>query len=306
LISARKSFILFLSFMQWTPKHRNCPICNSSNRKTIGKRGGRAHRTGLGVETTVVRCLDCTLLYTYPTLLPEGNPYNDTSFEDYFLHHADEDKVKAGENIAQRAEEFTGSPGHVLEVGCGGGGMLQGFLNRGWQATGVEMTDAYAQVAEARGLNIIRKPIEQANLTEKFDLVILPAIIEHLYEPVEMLKKCVEAVRPGGFVHIEAPNESSLALTAGNLYYRLRGRDWTINLSPTFPSFHVVGFNPKSMKRLVESANLELLSLELTLYKVTLPDNVPLTERLGMGLLQYLGSLTGRGDGMSIWARKPS
>ena len=291
--------------MEWVPENRDCPICGSNQRKTIGKRGGKSHRTGLGEETTVVRCKDCTALYTYPTLLPVGNPYNESDFEDYFLHDPDDSKVRAGGNLARRAEKLNGKKGRVMEVGCGGGGMLQGFLNHGWQCTGVEMTEAYARIAEARGLTIIRKPIEEAELTDKFDVVILPAIIEHLYEPVEMLRKCVDAVRPGGFVHIEAPNESALALASGNLYNKLKGRDWTINLSPTFPSFHVVGFNPKSIKRLIKSANLELISLELTLYNVTLPDNVPIIERAGMSILQRLGSLTGRADGISVWAQKP-
>jgi 2-polyprenyl-3-methyl-5-hydroxy-6-metoxy-1,4-benzoquinol methylase len=295
----------FFSLMEWIPENRDCPICGSNQRKTIGKRGGRSHRAGLGKETTVVRCQDCTALYTYPTLIPAGNPYDESNFEDYFLHHPDNAKVAAGEVIAEHAEKLLGNIGRVLEVGCGGGGMLQGFLNRGWNCTGVEMTEAFARVAEARGLTIIRKPIEEAELTERFDIVILPAIIEHLYKPVEMLKKCVDVVRPGGFVHIEAPNESALALAAGNLYYKLKGRDWTINLSPTFPSFHVVGFNPKSIKRLIKSANLEIVSLELTQYTVTLPDNVPFIERAGMGILQKLGSLTGRADGISLWAQKP-
>jgi 2-polyprenyl-3-methyl-5-hydroxy-6-metoxy-1,4-benzoquinol methylase len=290
--------------MKWIPENRDCPICGSNKRKIIGKRGGKSHRTGLGTETTVVRCNDCTVLYTYPTLLPVGNPYNESDFGDYFLHHPDEGKVRAGENLARQAEKLNGKAGHVLEVGCGGGGMLQGFLNRGWRCTGVEMTEAYAKVAETRGLKIIREAVENVKFTDTFDVMIFPAIIEHLYKPVEVLRRCVRALRQGGFVHIEAPNESALALAAGNLYHKLNGRDWTINLSPTFPSFHVVGFNPKSIKRLVESAGLELVSLELTLYNVTLPKNASFIERLGVSVLQRLGSLTGRGDGISIWAQK--
>jgi SAM-dependent methyltransferase len=290
--------------MNWTPEYRHCPVCESDLHKTVGKRGGRAHRSGLGEEATVVRCRECTALYTYPTLLPEGNPYNETSFEDYFLHHPDDSKIRAGENLARHAEKLTGSPGTVLEVGCGGGGMLQGFLNRGWHCTGVEMTEAYAGVAEARGLTIIRQPIEEARFTEAFDVMIFPAIIEHLYNPVEVLGRCVSNLKPTGFVHIEAPNESSLALLAGNLYYKLKGLDWTINLSPTFPSYHVVGFNPKSMKKLLERVGLKAVSFELTPYVTTLPDNVPAIERIGMKWLQKLGSLTGRADGISVWAQK--
>jgi hypothetical protein len=31
-------------------------------------------------------------------------------------------------------------------------------------------------------------------------------------------------------------------MTLGNLYTRIRGRDWRVNLSWTFSPFHVVGF----------------------------------------------------------------
>ena len=290
--------------MQWTPENRDCPVCKSSSRRTIGRRGGKSHRAGLGEEATVVRCKDCSVLYTYPTLLPQGNPYNEISFDDYFENHPTESKVATGDYLAKRAEKLI-EVGSVLEVGCGGGWLLQGFAMRGWKCTGVEMTEAFANEAESRGITIIRQSAEEVEFSEKYDLIIFPAVLEHLYNPKEVLQKCVSALKPDGIIHIEVPNESALSLTAGNFYHKIKGRDWTINLSPTFPPFHVVGFNPKSIRRLIESVGLKIESLELALYNTTLPESATKTERTAMKLIQRVGSILGRGDGIGVWARKP-
>ncbi len=52
------------------------------------------------------------------------------------------------------------------------------------------------------------------------------------------------------------PNEHGLFFKVGNAYQKLRGRDWSVNLAPTFAPFHVFGFNPKSLKMLLAKYGL--------------------------------------------------
>ena len=102
--------------------------------------------------------------------------------------------------------------------------------------TGVEMTASYA--AARPDLNIEVAPVANPrSLTKSHDVVWLAAILEHLYDPAETLLKVRAALPPGGLVFIDVPNECSLWCYVGNVYMRLRGRRWAVNLSPTFPPF---------------------------------------------------------------------
>jgi len=135
------------------------------------------------------------------------------------------------------------------------------------------MTEAFARIAsEKHGLEIERVSIESAqSLGESYDVVLLAAILEHLYEPAETLQRVRGALRRGGLVLIDVPNECSLMSRAGNAYMRLRTTDWAINLSPTFPPFHVVGCCPMSLRHLLDRTGLHPIGFELHRWNIPLP-----------------------------------
>jgi SAM-dependent methyltransferase len=293
---------------EWSSEDRSCPICGSRNAKKLGARGGRAHHEAKGVETNVVRCNECSLIYTHPTLMPLTNPYDKESAEEYFQLHDEQQKVRKGETLAAFAESVLGGPGRMLELGCGRGELLRGAVNRGWSARGVEMTDDFIRVARSHGVEIEQSPIEQCkSLDETYDVVMLAAILEHLYDPMETLNRIKNAVRPGGLLFIDVPNEASLSMRIGNLYMRARGRDWAINLSPTFPPFHVVGFSPASLRLALAKVGFEVYRLEVPKWRNDLPPSTTVgqkIERMGMTAIQSLGELLGMGDGITCWARR--
>ncbi len=295
-----------LSKIQWRAEDSPCPLCDSRKAKVLGVRGGRAHHENKGVETKIVRCLDCHAVYQQPTLLPESNPYSEYSAEEYFYFQQSQEKILYGEKLANFAENILGKPGKMLELGCGRGDLLRGAVNRGWEVRGVEMTESFAVVAQdLKDIEVEFAPIETCNsLKEVYDVVILAAILEHLYEPVKTLKMIRSALQPGGLIFIDVPNECSLSTIVGNSYMRLRGRDWAINLSPTFPPFHVVGFCPTSLRRLLTSVGFRPLSLQLYRLGNLFPGKgiSGKIEYIGLDLVQSLGKLIGMGDGIICWA----
>jgi len=169
------------------------------------------------------------------------------------------------------------------------------------------MTDAFARIAsEEHGLEVEHASIESAqSLGESYDVVLLAAILEHLYEPVATLQRVRGALRRGGLVFIDVPNECSLMSRAGNAYMRLRATDWAINLSPTFSPFHVVGFCPLSLRYLLGRIGLCPIRFELHRWNIPLPpaDGCFATlERVGLNAVLSLGKLIGMGVGMTCWA----
>lgn len=291
---------------RWRAEDRPCPICGSRKAKRIGARGGRAHREGKGVETQVVTCKGCGVFYTQPTLIPESNPYDKETADEYFSLHDAENKTHRGEILAISAEEILGGTGTMLELGCGRGEFLVGAANRGWKVYGVEMTEAFANVARTHGVEVERSSIQESKLLDQtYDVVLLVAILEHLYDPLETLKRVRNALRPGGLIIVDVPNESSLTMRFGNMYMRARGRDWSINLSPTLSPFHVVGFSPASLRQTLESVGFRIHKLVVQKWNNDLPAGKNATQKLErsvMSIVQSVGAYIGMGDGITCWA----
>jgi 2-polyprenyl-3-methyl-5-hydroxy-6-metoxy-1,4-benzoquinol methylase len=292
---------------KWRPEDRPCPICDLRRARNIGQRGGKADRLQRGVETTVVRCLECDAFYCSPMLIPVGNPYEGESPEKYFEVHDPETKERIGFELAQFAETALGYKGRILELGCGRGELLQGASRAGWKVYGVDRTPSYAEIAAGRGIEVECGCVEDcASLNRTYDVVLLPAILEHLYTPMQTLRRVYHALASRGLIYVEVPNEGSLTTAAANLYRRLQGKDWTQNLSPTFPPYHVVGFTPKSLCDALNSSGFRIHTLKINQYE---PINLGSgllrqVERAASIVIQTLGAKLGRGDGLECWAMK--
>ena len=296
------------SAVRWRAEVRPCPCCGAEAHRDLGRRGGQAHREGRGLETHVVRCRRCHAVYPRPVLLPEGNPYEQHPVDEYFSLHERQAARRMGRSLAQTARGLLGHGGRLLELGCGRGDLLLGAADEGFEIRGVEMTESFVDAELADRVEIA--PLERARaLDEQYDVVVLGAILEHVYEPRQTLTRIAAALRPGGVVFVDVPNECGLWFRAGNAYQRLRGRDWSVNLSPTFPPFHVVGFCPRSLRALVTACGLQVLSLETPRWSNDLPTLQGVggkIERWGSGAALGLGSLVGMGAGIVCWARKPA
>jgi len=239
-----------------------------------------------------------------------GNRYEAFTQEPYFDGHEREAMLASGRQLAADAERLLGRKGTLLELGCGRGELLEAAAKEGWSVQGIEMTAGFAADAMSRGISIEASSIETSTLLEKngaFDVIYLSAILEHLYDPVLCLKRIRNALAPGGLVFIAVPNECSVRTRLGNLYMRLRGRDWAVNMSPTFPPFHVVGFCPRSLRHALAEARIEVVDIRV----VKWPDAFPARpgfwssiERVGARAVNQLGDLIGDGDGIDCWGRK--
>jgi 2-polyprenyl-3-methyl-5-hydroxy-6-metoxy-1,4-benzoquinol methylase len=290
----------------WRAEERPCPVCGASEGAVLGRRGGSAHRTGAGVETSVVRCRGCHAVYPRPVLIPSHSPYDRETASSYFHAHSEADKRATGAAVARTAERLLGRRGTLLEVGCGTGGVLRGAAAAGWSVQGVEMTAGF--VAPGGEVPIEIAPAESAaSLRRRYDAVVLAGVLEHVYDPRALLARCVDALVPGGVLYVDVPNECGPWTRAGNAYMRLRGRDWAVNLSPTFAPFHVVGFCPRSLKAAIAAAGLEVVELAAYPLVNTLPRRpgaIGAVEHALAGAVLRMAGALGFGDGLICWARR--
>jgi len=199
-------------------------------------------------------------MFPNPMPIPVGgmSQHYNVDADIYFQHHDKGGKLDNAAKLINQAEKLLGRKGKLLDVGVGRGEVLVAAKQMGWEVEGVEPSETFADYAEKRtGAKIWRQPIEDSDLQEnEFDVVVLAAVLEHLYNPDEIIAKLSRVLKKGGLLYLDVPNEQGLFFKVGNAYQKLRGRDWSVNLAPTFAPFHVFGFSPKSLKMLLEKYGL--------------------------------------------------
>lgn len=99
----------------------------------------------------------------------------------------------------------------VLDVGCAGGYLSEILASRGYAVTGVDFpgTPHPDSIAFAGGnLDAGLPPLDGV-----FDFVLCADVLEHVRDPLKLLRECRERLAPGGVLLASLPN-------SGHLYFR--------------------------------------------------------------------------------------
>jgi 2-polyprenyl-3-methyl-5-hydroxy-6-metoxy-1,4-benzoquinol methylase len=115
------------------------------------------------------------------------------------------EQIRSGQRIMERVEQKLPRRARVLDVGCGMGGMLIPFRFAGHVVAGCDYGEEYARHGWNVGLDIRVGGPETLAEEERFDLVILSHVLEHVTDPVKFLAGVAALVKPGGVCHIEVP-----------------------------------------------------------------------------------------------------
>ncbi len=213
----------------------NCYLCGSARYETVldltncpdtymESLGMKA----IGVKRGIRKCLECGLAYRTPrfdeqeaTALYAG-PYRDRilrkqSIEDYFekIVNLPQDQSELYAKVTWLKQHldiyFTQAASwKMIDVGCGMGAFLWYFkrLTHGWEVKGLEPTVSVANVAgQKTGAQIIRTEYAAGSLKEKYDLITLVAVLEHILDPTEMLRSLKNDLENLGLLFIEVPSD---------------------------------------------------------------------------------------------------
>jgi 2-polyprenyl-3-methyl-5-hydroxy-6-metoxy-1,4-benzoquinol methylase len=101
--------------------------------------------------------------------------------------------------------------GHtLLDIGCGSGRFLAWARAAGWICAGTEVDPLAAARAAARGFAVhLGDAAELAASGRKFHAVTISHVIEHVHEPLALLRAARQLLHPGGLLWIETPNLAS-------------------------------------------------------------------------------------------------
>jgi SAM-dependent methyltransferase len=126
--------------------------------------------------------------------------------------------------------------------------MLAALRRRGWRVLGIERNEAMAETARrALGVEIVATPVEALPADARFDLIIMFHVLEHIGEPVALLRECARRLAPGGRLITNVPNFSSWQS-------RFAGSKW---LHLDVPR-HLVHYTPQTLSATLEQAGLKL------------------------------------------------
>jgi SAM-dependent methyltransferase len=100
--------------------------------------------------------------------------------------------------------------GRLLDFGCGAGKFLKRMSALGWDVTGIDFSEvAVASVRDA-GLKAMQGSLPHAGLAgQTFDVVTMRHALEHVPDPLAVLRAAREVLAPGGKLVIQVPNFAS-------------------------------------------------------------------------------------------------
>lgn len=237
---------------QWGP----CPLCEADNAEFLfvknSYRHARCRLCGLVFVNPMPTAAELDAIYQNPLYFANRNEwtygYNDYFGEREFYAALFERRVRQCERALGAAN---GRGRRLLDVGCAAGFLLEVARERGWQVAGVEISRHAASFANERLGGAVRNgTLEQAQFdNDFFDCVVMLDILEHVADPVGLLREAVRVLRPGGLLLLSAPNVRSLSA-------RLAGRRWF-----HFKRDHVVLFSERTLLRAIDAVGLDCFDL---------------------------------------------
>jgi 2-polyprenyl-3-methyl-5-hydroxy-6-metoxy-1,4-benzoquinol methylase len=145
--------------------------------------------------------------------------------------------------------------GTVVDVGTGAGLFLKAARARGeWNLIGTDLSEV--NVANLRKQFDVRKgTLDDVGLEEgSVNAIWASHVIEHMIDPFEFLSTARAFLKPGGYIFIFVPSETSI-----------RARTGTSNWHLVNPPGHLWGFRPSTLRPILQRAGFDIRSIRNSL-----------------------------------------
>lgn len=100
--------------------------------------------------------------------------------------------------------------GRFIDVGCGDGRTVALAKQLGWKAMGVEIDPAAVTEARRKNLDVVEGTYAAlATFPYQFDCIVCSHVLEHVHDPLDLLRILRNSLAPGGMLLLTLPNASS-------------------------------------------------------------------------------------------------
>lgn len=210
-------------------------------------------------DWNLVRCNDCGLVFTSPRY---KEAYLQKMYEDRYyeiassylsaqlLEPSEDDRFLAKSLTKICARGRKSRDLRFLDIGCGGGYIVNTFQNAGWEAVGIDLSVKAINAGKSTGLDLRVAGVEIPELG-KFGLVAAFHVLEHVHSPKEFLRHCVDRLFENGYILIEVPDYGCRAVQ------KMR-EHWPY----LYPDKHLYQFTNETLTRYLKQTNLDLIKRE--------------------------------------------
>mgnify|MGYP000913089788 CR=1 FL=1 len=145
--------------------------------------------------------------------------------------------------------------GLMLDIGCGSGHKLRFLQDLGWNTEGLDFDPVAVDKAKAKGLKVRLGNLASQNYPENcFDVITMSHLIEHVYDPLELLRECRRILKPGGRLVMITPNSESWG-------HKILKNSWLA----LDPPRHLYIFSLASLQLLAGKAGFEKYKISTTI-----------------------------------------
>lgn len=164
-------------------------------------------------------------------------------------------------NAHSIALEMIGHATRVLEFGCGPGHVTRALKERGCQVTGLEGDPVAAELAAEHAEHVLVTDFDTDDyaaklVDEEYDVALFGDVLEHVREPLELLRSVRPLLRHGGYVVISVPNVAHIDVRLALLRGKFEYKPWGL-LDET----HLRFFTLDSVQQLVREAGFRMVEL---------------------------------------------
>jgi 2-polyprenyl-3-methyl-5-hydroxy-6-metoxy-1,4-benzoquinol methylase len=226
----------------------NCPLCDKNNYT-------KKYRID---SWNIVRCIHCDFVYVNPRLQKKDllKIYKDNYFDNpevgYFHYKENRDlRKKNFQKWIDDSTDFlsTEENCNALDIGCAAGYCLEIFKTRGWKPYGIELNNEYASQLKQSGYKIYDSPFLDLHFEEKYEIITLFDVVEHLTDLEEHFIKLHSILDNNGIIVLITPDYNSLQR-------KLFGKKWF----QFKPIEHINYFSSNTLKKLTESTGFKIIS----------------------------------------------
>ncbi len=105
----------------------------------------------------------------------------------------------------------------ILDLGCGGGLVCEPLARLGAQVTGIDFVKSNIEVAKNHSkksglkINYLTQDLKNLKIKNKFDVILLLEVIEHIEDWDEIIIKCSKNLNKGGIIILSTINRTILS-----------------------------------------------------------------------------------------------